>query len=171
MMRARVMTTAPLLVALLLGGITTASADAADPAPAASDGGWILPLPGARVVRGFDAPAHEYAPGHRGVDLAGAPDATVLAPASGVVAFAGQVAGRAVMTIDHGDGTVSSLEPVETILTAGAAVSAGSAIGSLSPGGHVGPGTLHLGARHDGEYVDPMLLLGGVPRAVLLPCC
>ena len=167
--------TVPVLVSLLLGGVTTASADAPADAPdeaaAESVGGWIVPLPGARVVRGFEAPAHEYAAGHRGVDLAGASDAAVVAPASGVVAFAGPVAGRSVVTIDHGDGTVSSLEPVETTLAAGAAVSAGSTIGSLSPGGHAGPGTLHLGARRNGEYIDPMLLLGGMPRAVLLPCC
>ena len=38
-------------------------------------------------------------------------------------------------------------------------------------GGHAVPGTLHFGVRLHGRYINPMLLLGGVPRAVLVPCC
>ncbi|WP_275934957.1 hypothetical protein [Microbacterium testaceum] len=44
-------------------------------------------------------------------------------------------------------------------------------MGGVATGGHTGPGTVHFGVRLDGEYINPLRLLGGVPRAVLLPCC
>lgn len=47
----------------------------------------------------------------------------------------------------------------------------GDALGTIDLGGHAAAGTLHLGVRLDGAYIDPMLLFGGAPRAVLLPCC
>ncbi len=81
------------------------------------------------------------------------------------------VAGRPVVTIDHGDGLVTTLEPVTTELAVGDAVSRGSPVGGVATGGHTGPGTVHFGVRLDGEYINPLRLLGGVPRAVLLPCC
>jgi len=45
----------------------------------------------------------------------------------------------------------------------------GEVVGLLAAGGHAAPGTLHLGARMDGEYLNPLVLLGAMPRAVLLP--
>ena len=75
------------------------------------------------------------------------------------------------VTIDHGDGLVTTLEPVASELVAGTPVAASAPVGVLATGGHVGPGVLHFGVRLDGEYVNPLVLLGGVPRAVLLPCC
>ena len=56
-------------------------------------------------------------------------------------------------------------------LIAGAAVARGAAVGTIGIGGHAAPGVLHFGVRLEGEYINPLLLLGGVPRAVLLPCC
>lgn len=141
-------------------------------ADAAPDGlpQWQLPASGASVVTPFEAPAHDYAAGHRGIDI-GPVDGSVLAPADGVVAFAGTVVDRGVVTIDHGGGWVTSVEPIEPSVAVGDVVEAGDAIGSLSTGGHAAPGTLHVGVRLDGEYVNPLLLLGRVPRAILLPCC
>ncbi|QLD10368.1 M23 family metallopeptidase [Microbacterium oleivorans] len=132
---------------------------------------WLPPVASPTVVRGFEAPEHAYAAGHRGVDLRSGADEVVVAPALGVVAFAGPVAGRSVITIDHGDGFVSSLEPVDAVVAVGASVAVGEPVGVLSPEGHVGPGTVHFGVRHRGEYVNPLLLVGGFERAVLLPCC
>ncbi|KTR93473.1 peptidase M23 [Microbacterium testaceum] len=134
-----------------------------------SSRGWIWPVDEVRLVRRFEAPAHAYGPGHRGLDLAST--AVVRAPAAGHIAFAGMVAGRSVLTIDHGDGLVTTLEPVQTDLTVGAAVSRGSPVGVVAPEGHSRPGTVHFGVRWGGEYINPLRLLGGVPRAVLLPCC
>ena len=47
----------------------------------------------------------------------------------------------------------------------------GDEVGVVALGGHTAAGALHFGVRLDGEYINPLLLLGGVPRAVLLPCC
>lgn len=133
---------------------------------------WLWPISGGvRVIAPWVAPAHRYGPGHRGLDLAGATGSAVLAPASGVVAFRGRVVDRPLLTIDHGGGLVSTLEPVTSDLSPGDVVSRGQVVGEVAAGGHAVAGSLHLGVRLDGEYVNPLLLLGGIPRAILLPCC
>jgi murein DD-endopeptidase MepM/ murein hydrolase activator NlpD len=132
---------------------------------------WIWPADAFRLSRPYVAPAHEYGPGHRGIDLGLIGSTAVRSPADGVVAFTGTVAGRGVLTIDHGDGLVTTLEPIETELVPGASIRRGDEVGALALGGHVAPGDLHFGVRLDGAYINPLLLLGGVPRAVLLPCC
>ncbi|UOE45352.1 murein hydrolase activator EnvC family protein [Agromyces larvae] len=156
-------------------------ATAAEPAAAAEPAGaaepsaatqprWRWPVPSPIVVlRPFRAPATPYASGHRGIDLDVPPGATVSAPAGGVVAFAGMVAGRGVITVDHGEGVLSSYEPITSAVAVGDAVRPGDPIGSVATGGHCGAGCLHFGVRVDGEYVSPFRFLGGVPRAVLLP--
>ncbi len=168
--------TAILVLALLLPGAAGAPAAAGtDDAPRhGEDRGredWAWPLDEFRLERAYEAPAHRYGPGHRGVDLRGDPRTAVRAPASGTVAFSGSVAGRGILTIDHGDGLVTTLEPVASDLVAGAAVERGEQVAALAVGGHAPPGALHFGVRLDGEYISPLLLLGGAPRAVLLPCC
>ena len=146
------------------------SADRAAPSDLASRG-WVWPAAEFRLVRGYEAPAHEYGRGHRGIDLDPQDDAAIRAPAGGVVAFSGSVAGRGVLTIDHGDGLVTTLEPVSASRRPGEKVSRGEQIAALATGGHSSPGTVHFGVRLEGLYINPLLLLGGVPRAVLLPCC
>ena len=94
------------------------------------------------------------------------------APADGVVAFAGQVAGRGILTIDHGAGLVTTLEPVDSVLAAGTPVAAGGEVGDRVRSAVTPPRAPCTSAcACDGEYINPLLLLGGVPRAVLLPCC
>lgn len=140
----------------------------ADPLFARDD--WIWPTASPILVEEpFRAPATPYAAGHRGVDLRASAGEPVRAPADGVVSFAGMVAGRPVASIDHGGGLVSSLEPVEASVSAGEAVAAGAVVGMVAAGGHCERRCVHLGVRLHGEYVSPMLYLGGVPRAVLLP--
>lgn len=168
--RRRLVALGILLLTLGAGPLAAEARDDADDSVQTS-ARWEYPLADGEVIRAFEAPAHEYAPGHRGIDLRSGGDDLVLAPAAGTIAFAGPVAGRPVVTIDHGGGLVSSLEPVETTLTPGSAVVGGDPIGALSPAGHTGPGTLHLGARLDGVYINPLLLLAEVPRPILLPCC
>lgn len=133
--------------------------------------GWEWPLAEAHTTDPYRAPAHRFAPGHRGIDLQSAAVVSVRSPAAGIVAFSGQVAGRAILTIDHGDGLVSTLEPIDSALASGTAVTGGSAVGIVGVGGHAAAGTLHWGVRLDGEYINPRLLFGDIPRAVLLPCC
>ncbi|HEX5857938.1 MAG TPA: M23 family metallopeptidase [Microbacterium sp.] len=159
---------------LALGPVTAAPAEAslAEAGQPAQPEPWVWPVDAPfRVSERFAAPAHDYAPGHRGIDLEPSGNTDVRAPADGVVAFSGDVAGRGIVTIDHGRGLVTTLEPVESELAEGAAVSQSDSVGALSVGGHAVPGTVHFGVRLDGRYINPLLLLGGVPRAVLVPCC
>lgn len=133
---------------------------------------WAWPLSGPRIITTpYRAPAHEYGAGHRGVDIAADRGAVISAPSSGIVAFQGTVVDRTLLTIEHPGGLVSTLEPVASQLAPGDAVAAGQPVGVVSAGGHTPPGAVHLGVRLDGEYINPMLLFGPVPRAVLLPCC
>lgn len=167
----RIIAFAALLV-LTIGGLRSVDAAAALSTHASVPSvEWQWPLDDASLEHPFVAPAHDYAPGHRGIDLRSHGDDSVLSPADGVIAFAGAVAGRGVVTIDHGAGLVSTLEPISTELAAGTAVVRGQSIGAISVGGHVEPGHLHVGVRLAGVYINPQLLLGEVPRAVLLPCC
>lgn len=160
------------LVAML--GATAPEVTATAPSlagPAGSRQPWVWPVDDGRVAEEYRQPAHRYAEGHRGLDLTSTLGAVVSAPDAGVVAFAGDVAGRPLVTIDHGAGLVSTLEPVAADVSPGERISRGASIGRVAAGGHVAEGALHLGARQDGEYINPLLLLGGIPRAVLLPCC
>ena len=121
------------------------------------------------VTRPFEAPAHAYGPGHRGADLGGAPGTPVLAAGDGVVVFAGMVAGRPVVSIDHADGLRTTYEPVDPAVGAGQRVTRGSPIGALVTG-HAGcpvEACLHWGLRRGSDYLDPLLLL--VVRVRLLP--
>ena len=122
------------------------------------------------VLRLFDDPEQPWLPGHRGVDLAGAVGSPVRAAADGVVAFAGSVAGRGVVSIDHADGIRTTYEPVTAVIASGDIVARGTVIGTLDAGhpglGGTVPGdggaTLHWGARTGPQsYVDPALLVAG----------
>lgn len=135
--------------------------------------GWLWPLtPRPPVVRGFEPPARRWLAGHRGADLAAQPGQGVLAPADGVVAFVGQVAGRPVVSLRHDGGLRSTYEPVTGIRKPGSTVRAGELIGYLADQpGHCAPAAcLHWGAVLDSDhaYVDPVALIGAQP-IVLLP--
>jgi murein DD-endopeptidase MepM/ murein hydrolase activator NlpD len=131
---------------------------------------WIWPT-GSRVVeRAWEAPSSDYAAGHRGLDVPAALGSTASAVDDGTVAFAGAVGGRTVVTIDHGDGLVSTLDSVTPLVAAGDEVVQGAPVGRVSVG-HCPASApcLHLGARVDGRYVDPMAYLPPAEWPVLLP--
>lgn len=133
---------------------------------------WLWPTDGQQlVIAPFRAPAHDYGPGHRGMDVAAEPGSQVQSPADGVIAFRGTVVDRPLITIDHGRGYVTTLEPVASDLSPGDVVTAGDVLGVLAQGGHAPRGTLHVGVRVDDVYVNPRGLFGRPPRAILLPCC
>src|SRR4029453_7120872 len=97
-------------------------------------GPWGWPLPGRpAVTRLFDPPADPYGPGHRGVDLAGTPGGPVLAAGAGVVVYAGVLAGRGVVSVDHPGGLRTTYEPLTVAVRAGAAVAPGALLGRLPP--------------------------------------
>ena len=153
---------------LVLWPAPAVAAGAAATAPLPAPAGW--PLTGVpRVIRGFDPPADDYGPGHRGVDLAARPGDPVLTAAAGTVPFAGSVAGRGVITISHG-AVATTYEPVRAFVSAGQRVSLGQPIGVIGHGGHCDGRCLHWGLRNGPEYLDPLLLLSGGSRALrLLP--
>nr|WP_235946872.1 M23 family metallopeptidase [Nocardia terrae] len=136
----------------------------AAPSPVASDGDFDWPLqPRPSVVRPFDNPEHDWLPGHRGVDLAGSDGQTVLAAGDGVVVFAGSVADKPVISIDHPGGLRTTYEPVSPAIPLGRRVTRGTPIGTLRPGHPPCSPCLHWGARRDREYLDPLGLLRHTP--------
>ncbi len=142
---------------------------AATPSVAAPAARWQWPVDPPRVIaRAYLAPATPYGSGHRGIDIETTTTA-VYAPADGVVHFAGYVVDRPVLSLSHAGGVLSSYEPVATTLVAGDTVHRGDRIGSLEGGHCAVVSCLHLGVRVGGEYVSPLLFLGGVERSVLLP--
>lgn len=131
---------------------------------------WVWPTGSRIVVRPWEAPADDYAAGHRGLDVPAALGTPVVAVADGTVAFAGPVAGRPVVTIDHGAGLVSTLDSVTPVVLAGDRVEQGAVVGHVAVG-HC-PATapcVHLGARVDDRYVDPTPYLPAAAWPVLLP--
>lgn len=130
------------------------------------------------MVTPFDPPTERWLAGHRGVDLAVAPLQTVTAPADGTVLFAGTVAGRPVLSIEHGGGLRTTYEPVRAAVRAGDLVTAGDPVGHVIIGHPGCPTTacLHWGARvasggpsgDDDDYVDPLGLLALHDRPIRL---
>ncbi len=132
-------------------------------------GSWPVPQP--VLVSDFRSPAHDWEPGHRGIDLAALPGAVVVAMVGGRVSFAGRVAGRPVISISlPGPGRRRvTYEPVDARVTAGDTVREGEAIGVVAgAGGHCSSRCLHVGLRTADGYRDPRSLLGRAP-AVLKP--
>jgi len=126
---------------------------------------WRPPLDGSlRVVAPFAPGAAKWNPGHRGVDLAAASQTWVHAAGAGRVVYAGDLAGRGVVSIDHG-GLRTTYEPVDPIVSVGEQVFAGEVIGQIAAtGGHCR--CLHWGLKRESTYFDPMRLLH---RIVLKP--
>jgi murein DD-endopeptidase MepM/ murein hydrolase activator NlpD len=127
------------------------------------------PLQPASMTRAFDAPAPDWQRGHRGVDLAGVPDQPVYAAGPGTVVFAGLLAGRPVVSIQHPGGLRTSYEPVQPVVRVGQPVHASTGIGRLVAGhpGCPAAACLHWGAMwgpaQRAHYVDPVGLLAATP--------
>lgn len=139
------------------------------PAPGADYAWPLLPPPAVTAV--FRKPAFRYGRGHRGADLGGSPGQAVLVAREGVVVFAGRIAGRGVVSVDHPDGLRSTYEPVTAVVVAGARLAGGDPVGTLEPG-HIGcpvAACLHWGVRRERlDHLDPLVLLRP-PRVRLLP--
>ena len=131
---------------------------------------WTWPVgPPHDQLRPFEAPSSRFAAGHRGIDLVALAGSPVRAPADGVVSFAGTVVDRPVLSIEHGDDLISSFEPVTATVATGERVRAGQVVGSVASGAHCSDRCVHFGVRRHGQYISPVLFLGGIARAVLLP--
>ncbi|MCZ4498177.1 MAG: peptidase [Marmoricola sp.] len=137
-------------------------------APSTPAAAWPL-SPRPSVVAGFDPPAQTWSAGHRGVDLLGSPGQPVRAALAGTVTFAGQLAGRGVVVVDHG-GRRTTYEPVRAGVRVGSEVATGQQIGTLqaSPS-HCAPRScLHWGlVEGERRYQDPLSLVGAGPVRLL----
>lgn len=120
---------------------------------------WPLD-PRPHVTSAFDPPEFDWLPGHRGVDLAGQDRQAVHSAGEGVVVFAGTIAGKPVVSVDHPNGLRTTYEPVEAVVAKGTRVQTDDVIGRLVAG-HQGCATpcLHWGVRRGSEYLDPLALV------------
>lgn len=116
----------------------------------------IPPVPGA-PTRGFSVGKHDWEPGHRGVDLAAEVGAPVRAAAAGTIRYAGAIAGRGVVSLDHGSWR-TTYEPLIPLVSPGASVQAGEIIGHLVAGhpGCAAAACLHWGLTNGETYRDPL---------------
>lgn len=123
--------------------------------PAHADEGLRLeqPMQGA-MGRGFDPGATRYSAGHRGVDIMGDAGTPVRSAAPGRVHFAGVVAGRPSVSVDHGAGLRTTYTPVRPGVKKGDEVRAGDVLGTLEAG-HCDSACLHWGLTDGEDYFDP----------------
>lgn len=130
--------------------------------------GWPLGPPHP-VVRPFQPPSTPYGPGHRGVDLGSVAGSAVLAAGDGVVAFAGRLADRELVSVRHANGIRTTYEPVAPLVAAGEVVRRGQPIGVLLAGHPecAAAACLHWGAKRGEAYLDPLRLLGPGPVRLL----
>ncbi|CUR59796.1 Metalloendopeptidase-like membrane protein (modular protein) (fragment) [metagenome] len=160
--RPAVVSLVTLVATWALGAPTSAAPPGADPV-----GVWPL-TPQPNVVAGFDPPDDPFGAGHRGVDLAGTAGQRVRSAMAGRITFAGRIAGRGVVVVEHG-GSRTTYEPVTPLVDLGAEVDAGQPIARLDlVGSHCFPAAcLHWGWLRDTTYLDPLALVGGGPVRLL----
>lgn len=168
------LTTLSALPIAVAGGAVTGPATVTQPSPPvtvpdpAGRGVWPL-SPDPQVVHGFAPPATAYGAGHRGVDLTGSVGQPVRSALGGQVLFAGNIAGKGVVVVGHGE-TRTTYEPVTPLVRVGDRVERGAPIGVLRPGGHCTPGVcLHWGWLRGDTYLDPLELVGASGPVRLWP--
>lgn len=140
---------------------------------AADQPDWVLPLKGVsprEIVSEFTPPSSPFGSGHRGVDFPATQGQRVAAVGSGIVSFAGSIAGKPVVSIElsqsvDGLGTRvrSTYEPVTPLVRTGDFVTAGTIIGFIDfasgNSGHCKNTCLHFGLKVMGEpaarYLNP----------------
>ncbi|WP_442945961.1 peptidoglycan DD-metalloendopeptidase family protein [Nonomuraea sp. LPB2021202275-12-8] len=158
------------VLAIALPLLASTPATSATP-PTADRPTWRWPLDGTpRILRRFTPPPEPWLAGHRGIDLAAPASTPVLAAGKGTIGYAGSVAGRGVVTVNHPDGLRTTYLPVTAAVRQGDPVAPGDPLGTIEPGPtHCPESCLHWGLRRaTTTYLDPLLLLG-LARIRLLP--
>lgn len=130
--------------------------------------GWGWPLRSPEIIRAFDPPEDDWLAGHRGVDLAAGPGTSVASSAAGRVTFAGVVADRGVVVVEHG-AVRTTYEPVTAAVRPGTEVARGQLLGVVGTGGHCDHRCLHWGALRGDDYIDPALLVVGYRPVLKTP--
>jgi hypothetical protein len=131
---------------------------------------WTWPVNGPVLQTFSFDPAHPYTAGqHRGIAIGAAAGMSVLAPASGVVSFAGTVPTNGLtLTIQTGDGLAVSLTHLGSIGVArDGHVVEGAVVGTVGSSGTAEFATpyVHVGIRtasNDQGYLDPLDFLPAV---------
>jgi Peptidase family M23 len=126
--------------------------------------GWTWPVRGPVLEPFSFDPSHPYGAGqHRGIAIGADAGAPVLAPATGVVRFAGTVPTNGkTITIETPGGLAVSLTHLGSIAVArDASVAEGSVVGTVGPSGtaEFDVPYVHLGIRTAAEeqgYLDPL---------------
>lgn len=149
------------IVSLFTTGFAQTSLAKSRPAQGASNWGWPMKSPS--LSAGFDRPAQNWLPGHRGVDLVGQSGDQVLASGNGVITFAGLVAGKGVVVVRHGS-IRTTYEPVAASVAVGSKVRVGDVIGTLAEGeSHCSTqatvSCLHWGLLRGEKYLNPLSLV------------
>lgn len=143
---------------------------------AAATGPWRLPLVG-EETQPFGQTAYGFEPAltyrgvfyphfHSGVDIATAWGTPIVAPAWGVVTFAGTMSdGAEVVVIAHDGGLVSMYAHLDNYVfgvpvKAGETVQAGDRIGNVGLTGLTTGAHLHWSVWRGGELIDPLSLSG-----------
>ena len=104
------------------------------------------------------SPSGQYS-GHWGVDYVAPIGSLVWAPVSGVVTFAGSVAGMNSVTIQPVSGFKVSVSYLQTVeVSRGSWVRRGQVVGTTGLG-H-GTAVVHMSTRINGRYVDPISQMG-----------
>ena len=155
-----------LIVALLIVAtlIVCAAPAAATPKDGAPGAVVYSPPADAPIGDPFRPPSTPYGAGNRGIEYATAAGTSVVASADGTVRFAGVVAGRRWVTLNHDDGVRTTYGPLaEFNVAVGDGVRRGDSVGSSA-------GALLFTARVGEAYIDPASLFGsGPPRVFLVP--
>lgn len=130
----------------------------------------VPPITPIAVSRGFEPPATAYGPGHRGVDLEGAPGTPVRSALPGTVLYAGPVAGTDVVSVAISGGRRLTYEPLQPSVPRGARVVQGQVLGRLQAGHAECPvaACLHWGLVTSTGYADPLALVA-TEQVRLLP--
>ncbi len=121
------------------------------------------------ILRPYTPPPTPYAAGHRGVDLSTPPGTPVRAVAHARVTFAGQVAGRGVITLKlTATDLHTTYEPIAPTVSKGDEVEEGEIIGKVEPTGtHCPTSCLHWGLKRAETYLNPLTLLPRTPPRLL----
>ncbi len=143
------------------------------PTVAQAKSSWVLPIQApAMLVRSYLAPNSDYSAGHRGVDYSVTPGQALVSPSDGVIAFKGTVANKPVLAVQHSAGFKTAFEPACSFLPEGSKVLMGQPIGWICPDllyrSHCHPWLcLHFSLRHNGQYLSPLALIGGLAPSVV----
>ena len=135
---------------------------------------WKAPLAHPVLVHEFRQPSADWSAGHRGVDYFVKAGESVFASHSGVISFSGNVVNRAVLSIRHENGLISSFEPVCGQIATETRVTTGEKIGHVcsnpSYQSHCGLRLcLHFSLRSTNGYLSPLVKIGGLSPSRLKP--